>query len=199
MTDTEQDTAPEAAEESGTPAQTVRVPNVSPNAKSGLDHTIIGANALAGAGDDADPFDHPGDDSMPQGDAEAALRWVTSAEDSDTAKARADAVWGKYGDPADSEGSSDLDTALRSAVYGTRSSEVTLDGVIPATGTGDTLLGTVTVPEGLTSEALDEWVSGDAVEGDETEHPERFAAYQARRQAAGLAPVDPAATDADES
>jgi hypothetical protein len=146
-TDQEQ-TAPEADDTtSGSPAQTVRVPNVSPNAKSGLDHTIIGSNALDSAGaadDDTDPFDHPGDDSMPRGDLDAALAWVGEAEDSDTAKARADAVWLAYGQgdgngaPAAGPANDGLAEALREAVKGK-------SATAPDPGTPDpgvTLLGT---------------------------------------------------------
>jgi hypothetical protein len=46
----------------------------------------------------------------------------------------------------------------------------------------------ITVPADLSGQDLDAWVSGDAVEGDETKNPERYAAYQARRKAAGLTP-----------
>jgi hypothetical protein len=204
-TDQEQ-TAPEAddsSEQSGTPTQTVRVPNVSPGAKSGLDHTVIGADALAPpeGDDEADQDDEePDPDPMPDGDLDARLAWVGEAQDQDTAKARADKVWAAHEDSDDPEATGRLASALHAAVYGKAAGQ----------GDGDTLLGTVTVPEGLTGEDLQEWVSGDAVEGDETENPERFAAYQARRAAAGLDPIDrlhdaadtskdPQATDADES
>lgn len=109
----------------GRPAQTVRVPNVSPNAKSGLDHTIIGSNALADAGEEHEPDDEAQDDGddgdVPQGDLDAALAWLGEAEDSDTARERADAVWKVYrqgDDPDDSPANADLATRLRAAVYG---------------------------------------------------------------------------------
>jgi hypothetical protein len=131
MDDTEQEAPDQAASDTqtddstdgGSPAQTVRVPNVSANAKSGLDHTIIGSNALAAAdddqGDDAETT-APSDDApadMPTGDQDAALAWIAEAQDSDTAKERADAVWKAYAQPGDGD-DSDLAKALRSTVYG---------------------------------------------------------------------------------
>lgn len=44
--------------------------------------------------------------------------------------------------------------------------------------------GTPLVPAGLEGEDLDAWVSGDVVEGDEQNNPERWAAYQERVAAA---------------
>lgn len=119
----QEQTAPEAEEnETGRPAQTVRVPNVSPGAKSGLDHHVIGADALS------------------------------PDEDADEPEAE---------EPTEAE--------LAGG-----------DGEEPEV---------VTVPEGLEGAELDAWVSGDAVEGDETENPDRWAAYQSRRAAAGLEPA----------
>jgi hypothetical protein len=122
-TDQEQ-TAPEAADEtSGTPAQTVRVPNVSPGAKSGLDHTVIGADALdPDTADDADEPtspEEPDTEALPDGDVDAKVAWVDAAEDQDTASSRADKVyaWAAESGPSP-EYLSDLSAKLRRAVYG---------------------------------------------------------------------------------
>lgn len=121
--DTEEQTAPEADDttDSGTPAQTVRVPNVSPGAKSGLDHTVIGSDALAPPQDDEDDDqgdDEPDGDPMPDGDLDARLAWVGEAQDSDTAKARADKVWAAHQDDTDPEANGRLASGLHTAVYG---------------------------------------------------------------------------------
>lgn len=177
-TDQEQ-AAPEADNSSdGGPAQTVRVPNVSPNAKSGLDHTIIGANALADTPQDT--ADDADDDPRPDGTLDDNIAWIKAAEDSDTARDRADRVWAAFVKDGDGDNEADneaLATALREAVYGPPADPA------PGAPEGDTLLGAVTVPDGLDGEALDAWVSGDVVEGDETTNPERWAAYLARQQA----------------
>lgn len=127
-TDQEQ-TAPEAdTTDTGAPAQTVRVPNVSPGAKSGLDHIVIGSDALAPTDDDeqalADEEDH-GEPEVPD-DAAEALTWVQAAEDSDTAQERADLVWAKHG--PDSE----LATALRAAAHGDDDPDDTVTDPPPA-------------------------------------------------------------------
>lgn len=136
----QEQTAPEAdtSETSGSPAQTVRVPNVSPGAKSGLDHNVIGSDALTSPEDD--------DSDEPDGEpSEAELAGAGEAVNAET---------GETTDPGES--------------------------LPPIEQTEGTLL----VPAGLSGEELDAWVSGDAVEGDETENPERWAAYLERKQAA---------------
>jgi hypothetical protein len=139
---TEQQNPPEADDTTsddateGRPAQTVRVPNVSPGAKSGLDHTVIGSDALAGAGEqdeEPDTEDDGDDPDVPQGDLDAAVAWVKDAEDSDDTKARADRVWKVY---ANGEGSNDgtVAAALQVAVYGDPTDG---DPQTEQTGTGD--------------------------------------------------------------
>lgn len=161
-TDQEQ-AAPEAAEQDsdqtadeGSPAQTVRVPNVSANAKSGLDHTVIGANALADddsdddQADDSEPDEDGEDEGPPTGDQDAALAWVREAQDSDTAKQRADAVWSEYGEGQGDD--SDLAKALRAAVYG--------DG---AASGGDQPDGGQPDGGAITGSAVDQYGSGQQV------------------------------------
>lgn len=124
--DTEQEQAPEAeqTDDNGAPAQTVRVPNVSPGAMSGLDHQVIGSNALAPQEDDGDEdaepeAEEPDTDPMPDADVDAKLAWVREAEDSDTATARADKVWTFGTDPEPSEEyKATLAARLRAAVHG---------------------------------------------------------------------------------
>jgi len=119
MTDEEQ-TAPEADEQqdAGAPAQTVRVPNVRPGAKSGLDHTVIGSDALAPDVDDDEPLE------VPDGDLDSQIAWVAAAEDQGEAHDRADAVYTKQEDDGADGGSLEaLSARLREAVYGTGDGE----------------------------------------------------------------------------
>lgn len=114
---TDEQTAPEAddsSETSGAPAQTVRVPNVSPGAKSGLDHTVIGSDALTP--------DDSGDDEVaelevPDGDLASRLEWVAAGEDQAEKSARADALYGHEQEVGDTD-MEELSTQLRIAVYG---------------------------------------------------------------------------------
>lgn len=115
---TEQEPAPEADEqqESGAPVQTVRVPNVRPGAKSGIDHIVIGSDALdpdASMGEEAE--EEADTDPMPEGDFDARMAWVREAEDQETASARADKVYDAY---RDDDTVTDLGAQLRAAVYG---------------------------------------------------------------------------------
>lgn len=164
-TDTAPDGATDSSADEGHPAQTVRVPNVSPGAKSGLEHIVIGSDALA-PDEDTDESD-TGEPAvnLPDIDQEGRVAWVADAEDQDEARERADAVWAEYkaDETVDHEA---LAASLHSAVYGKPDDQ------------GEQ------VPDGLEGEALDAWVSGDAVEGDETDNPDRYAAYQARITAA---------------
>lgn len=70
--DQQEQTAPsgdQQSDDSGAPAQTVRVPNVSPGAKSGLDHEVIGSDALdPSSNDDSTDTDDDGDSDQQSGD-----------------------------------------------------------------------------------------------------------------------------------
>lgn len=75
--------------------QPVRVPNVSPGARSGLDHEVIGSNAQEAAvenerlaGEGLGLPEVPEDRTT----VEDLLAWVSEAEDDETAEARAYAV-----------------------------------------------------------------------------------------------------------
>jgi hypothetical protein len=127
MDTTEQDqAAPEAddSEQSGSPAQTVRVPNVSPGAKSGIDHTVIGSDALAPQGDDDDSDSGDGggaDDGasdLPDGDTDAHVAWVNEAETRDEARRRADLVYANAEKAGTSDELGELASRLHTAVYG---------------------------------------------------------------------------------
>lgn len=85
--------------------QPVRVPNVSPGARSGLDHEVIGANAQEAYDENKRLSQESGSGETPEtpdGDlpevpedltSEAdLLGWVTEVEDDETAEARARAV-----------------------------------------------------------------------------------------------------------
>lgn len=111
-----------------TTARPVRVPNVSPNARSGLSGEVIGSNAalaydenqrLADAGEPVTP-DMPAHIvgvEVPEGDLETRLGWVREAEPAERGT-RADAIW--YHEQAAGLSDADkevLSVALRQAVY----------------------------------------------------------------------------------
>jgi hypothetical protein len=210
MDTTEQQADPQQtddAQDGGSPAQSVRVPNVSPNAKSGLDHTVIGSNALADAGDRAE-----------------ALAWVTAGEDDDETRERADAVWAKFSDDdAESETNAALAADLRSAVYGEGTAEPNGQGESDDTGLSvaadSQVPGTVEQTEGTpgpaeenadtgqvtqSGEPLPDAPAGDdaqpipaqGIEGDGRDGSPLDADQDGKVDAAN---PDPAATDADES
>lgn len=123
-----------------TPARPVRVPNVSPNAKSGLDHEVIGSAAVDaydsefGAPDEADDQGPgPSNIEVPAGDLDSRIAWVGEAEDQDEAAARADAVYSHEADAGDTD-LEDLGTRLRTAVYGDAADQHTPEPADPPQG-----------------------------------------------------------------
>lgn len=102
-----------------TPAP-VRVPNVSPGARSGLDHQVIGENAILAhqANLELDASDVPAAGvTVPAGDDASRIVWVGEAETRDDRAARADAVFQHATDTgADPEELETLAAGLRAAV-----------------------------------------------------------------------------------
>lgn len=152
-------------------APPVRVPNVSPGARSGLDHEVIGSNAAeAYAANVALSEQEPAGEEVPDFDAtwsaEERLQWVREGEDHEQRGNRADAI---YSD-AKSQGADDqaldlLGADLREAVYH--------DGGDP--------LDMVMIPEDLTSVGdLLDWVS--AAEDDAEEKARAEAVLGAERE-----------------
>lgn len=122
----EAQTDPATTDEDDAPAvRPPTVPNVTPGAKSGLDHQVIGSAAQeaydATAGDQSS--DDDGELEVPEGDLESQLEWVRAGADYDEKSARGDAVYAKAqaADAADDSEDVDLETLsglLTNAVYG---------------------------------------------------------------------------------
>lgn len=104
-------------------AAPVRVPNVSPGARSGIDHEVIGANAqeaheanlaIADASPSADSDDFDATWTLDQ-----QVEWVAAGGDADQRGRRADSVYGQArAEQATDEALGDLSTRLTSAVHG---------------------------------------------------------------------------------
>lgn len=119
----------------------VRVPNVSHGAISGLDHEVIGAAAIE-AHEAQLTAPEPGDDTVPEGDLDSRVAWVSEPDEQPERAHRADLV---YEHEKDADDGTDLDALaarLRDAVYGTTEAprvEGTQAGADPEsslTGTG---------------------------------------------------------------
>lgn len=107
----------------------VTVPNVTPGAKSGLAHEVIGS-AAQDAYDATN--DGEGDEQLevPAGDLESRLAWAAEPEDVDERHDRADAIYAHE----EAAGDTDLDelrSRLTLAVYGEASATVPATQVIP--------------------------------------------------------------------
>lgn len=125
MTDT--DTANENTDTS----RPVRVPNVSPNARSGLSGEVIGSNAVAAYDEnealaaDGEPITgtEVKDDGVlvPAGTLEERIAWAREADEQEERAARADAIW-QHEKATEGEGwtgnaQAALSADLRAAVY----------------------------------------------------------------------------------
>lgn len=177
------ETAPEAP----------RIPNVRPGALSGLDNEpLAGAGVPSPAGTAPEPDEAPVLPVVPEDrtTVDALMEWVHEGEDDEDSGVdtlgRAVAVLVQEGRDGRVTLVKPLEDLLLDALVDAYvvAPEDDEDAPDPAPS--------VEVPDGLEGEALEAWVSGDAVEGDETENPERWAAYLARREAAGLEPLQPA-------
>lgn len=158
----------------------VRVPNVSPGAKSGLDHTVIGANAqeaydanetLAAEGTEGHDSGPDTEEIVPAGTLEERLTWVSEGDTSEEKTRRADVIW-QHETEADPEADkAALSEQLRNAVYGngeTVDSDTADTGEAVNADTGEVtapgddlpeITEPVTVPEDLTTvDELLDWV-----------------------------------------
>ena len=192
----------------------MRVPNASPGAKSGLDHIVIGADALEDGPaheSELEPTAADGDGvhreqdvtDVPKGDLPAALAWVSAAGDQATASARADEVYGTY---AATEDEDTLAASLRTAVYGDQSrpdAGNSPDRPVPASFAQTT---GVPDPDAITGSAVGQYTTGqpgDAEPGQTGDEqggsgPEPSKGAPSSDQS-DQGPADPNATDADES
>lgn len=165
----------------------IRVPNVRPNARSGLSGEVIGSDAitayeenlrLAAEGQPITGTVHTGgpnegllppiDQSsgtllVPAGDLDSRIAWVAEAETSDIAGERADAIWQHEQTTGDlsAEEMNDLAARLATAVHGARAE--------------------VKVPEDATTvDAVLAWVNGE--EGDDPQRADRARAALAAEE-----------------